>query len=72
MPVHLERRGGADRVADLLGVEFAGVLPRTVVRHEVRVAERELSGQVPAGALEELMHRLAAQRLRQRCGGRRP
>lgn len=63
-------RGGADRVVGLLGREFAGVLPATVVRHEVEVAERELSGQVPAGALEELMHRLAAQRLRQRAGGR--
>ncbi|MBW0117196.1 hypothetical protein [Pseudonocardia abyssalis] len=69
MPVHLERHGGADRVAGLLSREFAGVLPRAVVRHEVGVAERELSGQVPAGALEELMHRLAAQRLRQRCVG---
>ncbi|GAA2565189.1 hypothetical protein [Pseudonocardia hydrocarbonoxydans] len=69
MPVHLERHGGVDRVAGLLGAEFAGVLPPTVVRHEVGVAQRELSGQVPAGAFEELMHRLAAQRLRQRCGG---
>lgn len=72
MPVGLDPRNGADRVAGLLGREFAGVLPRTVVRHEVVVAERELRGQVPAGALEELMHRLAAQRLRQRCDGGPP
>lgn len=72
MPVDMERHGGADRVAGLLGVEFDGVLPRTVVRHEVGVAERELSGQVPAGAFEELLHRLAAQRLRQICAGGRP
>ncbi len=69
MPVDVERSGGADRVAGLLDVEFAGVLPGTVIRHEVGVAARELSGQVPAGAFEELMHRLAGQRLRQRRAG---
>lgn len=69
MAVGLEAHGCADRVAGLLAQEFAALLPRTVVRHEVGVAERELSGQVPDGALEELMHRLAAQRLRQRYDG---
>ncbi|MBW0089425.1 hypothetical protein I4I73_10570 [Pseudonocardia sp. KRD-184] len=69
MPVGLDPHGCADRVAGLLDQEFAALLPRAVVRHEVGVAERELSGQVPDGALEELMHRLAAQRLWQRHDG---
>ncbi|GAA3230988.1 hypothetical protein GCM10017691_24500 [Pseudonocardia petroleophila] len=69
MTARIEEHGDVDRVAGLLGEEFAGALPRTVVRHEVGVARRELSGQVPAGAFEELMHRLAAQRLRQRRDG---
>lgn len=72
MPVDLQRHGEVDRVAGLLGAEFAGALSRTVVRHEVGVARRELSGQVPVGAFEELMHRLAAQRLRQRRDGGPP
>ncbi|GAA2570946.1 hypothetical protein [Pseudonocardia hydrocarbonoxydans] len=44
--------------------EFTGLVPDDVVRLEVEIAARELRGQVPDGALAEMLHRLAAQRLR--------
>lgn len=44
--------------------EFSGLVPDDVVRLEVEIAARELRGQVPTGALAEMLHRLAAQRLR--------
>lgn len=47
-----------------LAEEFAGLVPDDVVRLEVEIAARELRGQVPDGALAEMLHRLAAQRLR--------
>jgi hypothetical protein len=55
-------------LADQLRAEFAGV-PRAVLDAEITVAERELAGQVPAGSLAELLHRLVAWRLRQRAQG---
>jgi hypothetical protein len=42
---------------------FAGRLPDRVVADEVGRAACELRGQVPSGALAELLHRLAAHRL---------
>jgi hypothetical protein len=58
-------------VADRLAVEFEGVLPQVAVDGEVRVAELELQGQVPAGSLDEMVHHLAAHRLRERAEARR-
>ncbi|MDN5930516.1 MAG: hypothetical protein L0I24_05560 [Pseudonocardia sp.] len=51
-------------VARQLTEEFSGLVPADVVSREVADAARELRGQVPTGALEELLHRLAAYRLR--------
>ncbi|WP_433555553.1 hypothetical protein ACQPWY_23940 [Pseudonocardia xinjiangensis] len=62
------RRG---RVAEHLAAEFDGLLSQVAVEAEVEVAELELRGQVPAGAWEEMLHRLAGHRLRERAGARR-
>ena len=61
------RRAGI--VADLLAV-FDGLLPRRVVLDEIGRAERELRGQIPAGARAEMLHRLAAHRLGRRVAAR--
>ncbi|HZG92005.1 MAG TPA: hypothetical protein VEZ42_17475 [Pseudonocardia sp.] len=50
-------------VVDRLVAEFAGVLPREAVEAEVAEADRELRGQVPGGAMAELVHRLVTARL---------
>lgn len=60
-------RGG---VADRLVAEFAGAVPPVVVRAVVEDAAAELRGQVPPGGLQEMLHRLAGQRLRERAGAR--
>jgi hypothetical protein len=57
---------GCRPVAEQLMAEFAGVLPVEVVEAAVRSAEQELRGQVPKDSLEELVHRLAGYRLRER------
>lgn len=57
------------RVCEMLTIEFVGRLDERVVRSEVALAERELRGQAPPGAVDELTHRLAAHRLSQRCAG---
>jgi hypothetical protein len=59
---------GRQEVARRLTVEFDGVLPRVAVEAEVEAAEPELRGQVPPGSLDEMVHRLAGQRLRERAG----
>ena len=59
---------GAAVCADL-SREFVGLLPRSVVDAEIRVAQEELAGQVPDGAVGELLHRLVECRLRQRARG---
>jgi hypothetical protein len=58
-------------IADRLAAEFEGVLPQIAVDVEVRAAELELRGQVPAGSLDEMVHRLAAHRLHERAEARR-
>lgn len=60
---------GRGALVDRLAEEMGGVLPRTVVEAEVAAAERELDGQVPAGALEEMLHRLVVYRLMLRASG---
>lgn len=63
--------GGRGSAVDReLSAEFDGVLPRVIVEAEVAVAEAELLGQVPPGALDEMLHRLAGHRLRERAGAR--
>jgi hypothetical protein len=52
-----------DAVVERLVAEFAGVRPRAAVEAEVAAAGRELRGQVPAGAMAEMLHRLVAARL---------
>jgi hypothetical protein len=51
-----------------LTLEFAGVLPPFAIAAEVVAAESELRGQVPGGSLDEMLHRLVAQRLRELVG----
>lgn len=53
-------------VAEELGTRFWGRLGPEVVLEEVATAEQELRGQVPVGAMSELVHRLAAFRLAER------
>jgi hypothetical protein len=50
-------------VVERVVAEFAGLWPRQVVEAEVAAADRELRGQVPAGAMDELLYRLVAARL---------
>lgn len=59
---------GREGVVDRLVAEFGEVVPPFVVRAVVEDAEAELRGQVPAGALQEMLHHLAGQRLRERAG----
>jgi hypothetical protein len=59
---------GRQEVARRLTVEFDGVLPRVAVEAEVEAAELELRGQIPPGSLDEMLHRLARHRLRERAG----
>ena len=63
---HLDVGAGVSAASERLAVEFTGVLPRAAIDAEVRVAELELRGQVPAGSLDEMLHRLAGHRLRER------
>jgi hypothetical protein len=55
-----QRQALTERLAEA----YAGRHARAVVESEVARAEQELRGQVPAGAREELLHRLADCRLR--------
>jgi hypothetical protein len=50
-------------VTDRLVIEFADVVPRGAVEAEVAAADRELRGQVPTGAMAEMLHRLVAVRI---------
>ncbi|MCO1661202.1 hypothetical protein [Pseudonocardia humida] len=59
----------ARELIEHLSEEFAAALPRAVVEAEVATAERELRGQVPDGAVAEMLHRLVDCRLRQRAQG---
>jgi hypothetical protein len=51
-----------------LSAEFHGVLSPFTIAAEVVAAESELRGQVPPGSLDEMLHRLAGQRLRELAG----
>ena len=61
-------RHGSALCADL-AEEFVELLPRSVVEAEIRLAQEELAGQVPDGAVDELLHRLVECRLQQRARG---
>jgi hypothetical protein len=52
-----------DAVVDRLVSEFAGVWSRDAVEAAAEAADRELRGQVPQGAIPEMLHRLVAARL---------
>ncbi|HXV92678.1 MAG TPA: hypothetical protein VD813_05230 [Pseudonocardia sp.] len=72
MPAHLQSpHGRARAVAVRLAADFDGVLPLGTVEAEVEAAERELRGQIPPGSLDEMLHRLAGQRLAERIGADR-
>jgi hypothetical protein len=60
-------RTGRREVARRLAVEFDGLLPQAAVDAEVEAAEIELRGQIPPGSLDEMLHRLAGHRLRERA-----
>lgn len=64
MPTHDLPVVDRSEVTRRLTEEFSGLVPADVVRREVAVAAKELRGQVPAGALAEMLHRLASYRLR--------
>lgn len=51
------------RVAEQLAREFGETVPRTDIDEVVHAARRDLDGQVPPHALDELLHRLAHYRL---------
>ena len=53
-----------DAIARQLAAEFDGIAP-AAVEAEVEEAAAELRGQVPAGSLDEMVHRLAGYRLRE-------
>lgn len=55
-------------VARQLALEFDGVLSPFTIVAEVVAAESDLRGQVPSGSLDEMLHRLAGQRLRELVG----
>lgn len=57
-----------DDISERLAAEFDGVVSPAAVRAVVRAAELELRGQVPAGSLDEMLHRLAGYRLREQGG----
>jgi hypothetical protein len=66
MIVHRESPTGVmGAVTADMASEFGGAVPPTLVAAVVRDAERDLRGQVVPGALGEMLHRLAAVRLRE-------
>jgi hypothetical protein len=67
----LSPAGRRSELTRRLAVEYDGVLPQVTVEAEVRAAETELRGQVPAGSLDEMIHRLAGYRLAERVGAER-
>ena len=50
-------------VAERLTSDYGGAVSTATVRTVVAEAHRDLAGQVPRGALPELLHRLAGERL---------
>lgn len=53
----------AAEVAQQLTSDYSGEVPKSTVRTIVAGADADLAGQVPRGALPELLHRLAGERL---------
>jgi hypothetical protein len=49
-------------------VHFGDAIGMRVILREIATAESELRGQVPAAAMSEFVHRLAAVRLAERIG----
>lgn len=61
----IEQDDYVSRLAGQLAREFGETVPRADIEEVVRVARRDLDGQVPPEALDELLHRLAHYRLSQ-------
>jgi hypothetical protein len=64
MTVEAARSGDWNPLID----RFGDTIGMRVVLHEIATAESELRGQVPAAAMNEFVHRLAAIRLAERIG----
>ncbi|MFD2416804.1 hypothetical protein [Amycolatopsis pigmentata] len=61
----IERDDCVSGVAEQLAREFGKSVPRADIEEVVATARRDLDGQVPPHALDELLHRLAHYRLSQ-------
>lgn len=61
----IEKDDCVSRVTEQLAREFGETLLRADIEEVVREARRDLDGQVPPHALDELLHRLAHYRLSQ-------
>jgi hypothetical protein len=55
-------------VSKQLVARFGNTIGTRVILREIATAESELRGQVPAAAMSEFVHRLAAIRLAERIG----
>jgi len=63
MTTYLNGLESVDGVAQQLMAEFDGILPKRQVAGTVLQAVADLDGQVPPGALPQMLHQLAQQRL---------
>jgi hypothetical protein len=63
MSVVDDRVRAVDREVGILLADLAGTVPADVIRDVVREVGKDLTGQVPAEALPEFIHRSAVQRL---------
>ncbi len=61
--------GVVEAAIEHLTSEYRGVVPAELVAVVVLDAERDLHGQVVPGALDEMLHRLAAIRLQELRSG---
>lgn len=63
MTTYLDSSESVDDVAQRLMAEFDGILPKRQVARTVLQAVADLDGQVPPGALPQMLHQLAHHRL---------
>ena len=61
--------GSVADIAEELMVAYAHSVPLATVSAIVRDANKDLAGQVPDGAIPELLHRLAVERLSELVSG---
>lgn len=60
---YVDRMESVADVAERLMVTYDGIVPLRMVTNVVLEAARDLRGQVPPGALAEMLHQLAHHRL---------